>query len=64
MTPAGPTGGTEDKPVGLVYTATASKDGTHVQEHFFPGHRQRVRLRATLTAMDTLRRLLRRSVDS
>lgn len=60
---AGPTGGTEDKPVGLVYTATASKCGTHVQEHFFPGNRQRVRLRATLTAMDTLRRLLRHQVS-
>jgi PncC family amidohydrolase len=56
---AGPTGGTVSKPVGLVYTATASKDETHVQEHFFPGNRQRVRLRATLSAMDDLRRRLR-----
>jgi nicotinamide-nucleotide amidase len=55
---AGPAGGTEEKPVGLVYTALASEDGTQVEERKFPGDRKRVRWFATQLALDMVRRKL------
>lgn len=55
---AGPTGGTEEKPVGLVYNALASEQGTQVEERKFPGDRKRVRWFATQLALDMVRRKL------
>ena len=55
---AGPDGGTADKPVGLVYIALASRDGTAVQELKLGGDRSRIRMHATLAACDLLRRKL------
>ena len=55
---AGPLGGTEEKPVGLVYNALASEDGTQVEERKFPGDRKRVRWFATQLALDMVRRKL------
>jgi nicotinamide-nucleotide amidase len=55
---AGPTGGTEEKPVGRVYNALASADGTPVEERNFPGDRKRVRWFATQLALDMVRRKL------
>ena len=55
---AGPTGGTEEKPVGRVYNALASTDGTQVEERNFPGDRKRVRWFATQLALDMVRRKL------
>jgi nicotinamide-nucleotide amidase len=55
---AGPSGGTEEKPVGLVYIALASEDGTQVEERKFPGDRKRVRWFATQLALDMVRRKL------
>ena len=55
---AGPTGGTEEKPVGLVYIAAAGPDETVVQKINFPGTREVVRLRASLAAMNLLRTML------
>ena len=52
---AGPTGGTEEKPVGLVYIGLADEDGVKVARNVFPGSRDRVRRRAVNTAMDMLR---------
>ncbi len=40
---AGPTGGTEEKPVGTVYIGVASDIGTKVRHFVFPGNRQNVR---------------------
>ncbi len=55
---AGPTGGTAEKPVGLVYNALASADGTQVEERKFPGDRKRIRWFATQLALDMVRRKL------
>ncbi len=53
---AGPAGGTEEKPVGLVYHALAHADGTQVEERKFPGDRKRIRWFATQLALDMVRR--------
>jgi nicotinamide-nucleotide amidase len=55
---AGPTGGTEEKPVGLVYHALADAHETAVVERRFPGDRERIRRFATQQALDMLRRKL------
>jgi len=52
---AGPSGGTEEKPVGLVYTSLAGPDGIEVNRWVFPGDRQTVRTRASLAALNVLR---------
>jgi nicotinamide-nucleotide amidase len=55
---AGPTGGTPEKPVGLVYHAVSDELGTEVVERRFPGDRERIRRFATQQALDMLRRKL------
>jgi nicotinamide-nucleotide amidase len=55
---AGPTGGTEEKPVGLVYIALADNLKTEVNERRFPGDRERIRHWATQQALDMIRRRL------
>ncbi len=55
---AGPTGGTPEKPVGLVYNALASENETEVVEKNFPGDRKRVRWFASQQALDMVRRKL------
>lgn len=55
---AGPTGGSVDKPVGLVFHAIADEDGTDVVERLFTGDRQRVRRFASQQALDMIRRKL------
>lgn len=55
---AGPEGGTEQKPVGLVYTAVADGSRTEVVERKFPGDRERVRQWASQQALDMIRRAL------
>jgi nicotinamide-nucleotide amidase len=55
---AGPTGGTPEKPVGLVFHALASDSGTEVIERNFPGDRKRIRWFATTLALDMVRRKL------
>jgi nicotinamide-nucleotide amidase len=56
---AGPTGGTEEKPIGLVYVALADGKHTEVVERRFPGDRERVRWFSSQLALDLLRRKLR-----
>jgi nicotinamide-nucleotide amidase len=55
---AGPQGGTEEKPVGLVFHAISDAHGTEVVERRFPGDRDRIRLFATQQALDMIRRRL------
>jgi nicotinamide-nucleotide amidase len=55
---AGPTGGTPEKPVGLVFHALASASGTEVIERIFPGDRKRIRWFATTLALDMVRKKL------
>ena len=55
---AGPGGGTEQKPVGLVYTALADGSKTEVAERKFFGDRDRIRQWATQQALDMVRRKL------
>jgi nicotinamide-nucleotide amidase len=55
---AGPTGGTAEKPVGLVFHALAGESGTQVVKRNFPGDRERVRWFASQQALDMVRRKL------
>jgi competence/damage-inducible protein CinA-like protein len=55
---AGPGGGTETKPVGLVFTAVANGARTDVAERKYPGDRDRIRHWASQQALDMIRRAL------
>jgi nicotinamide-nucleotide amidase len=55
---AGPTGGTAEKPVGLVFTALAWRGGTEVQKNQFLGRREQVKIQSAQKALDMLRRRL------
>lgn len=55
---AGPTGGTDEKPVGLVYHAIHDGMTTDVVERKFPGDRERIRMWAAQQALDMIRRKL------
>ena len=56
---AGPNGGSDEKPVGLVYIGLASSDTNITVEKFlFTGLRSEVRLRATQSALVMLRNVL------
>jgi nicotinamide-nucleotide amidase len=55
---AGPGGGTDEKPVGLVYVAVSDDDGTDWVEKRFPGDRAGVRFYASQQGLDLVRRRL------
>ena len=55
---AGPGGGSEEKPVGLVYVALADDAHTEHRKLLLPGDRQLIRWRASQAALDLLRRRL------
>jgi competence/damage-inducible protein CinA-like protein len=61
---AGPSGGTPEKPVGLVHIALA--DAAGVKDHVgrFPGDRERVRWFASQTALDMVRRYFLHAAQS
>ncbi|MCE5253407.1 MAG: competence/damage-inducible protein A [Actinomycetia bacterium] len=61
---AGPAGGTDKKPVGLVYIGSVVRGVTQVERHQFPGEREHVRERAAFAALDLLRRRLLREVPA
>ncbi|MEG3617438.1 CinA family protein [Magnetovibrio sp. PR-2] len=52
---AGPGGGTDDKPVGLVHMAVAREgQATHHQRHVFKGDRERVRIQTVESGLKLL----------
>jgi nicotinamide-nucleotide amidase len=53
---AGPSGGTPEKPVGLVHIGIADEQGTREKGFQFPGDRERIRFFATQNALDAVRR--------
>jgi nicotinamide-nucleotide amidase len=55
---AGPTGGTEEKPVGLVFIALSDDAHTEHRKMILPGDRELIRWRASQAALDLLRRRL------
>jgi nicotinamide-nucleotide amidase len=55
---AGPTGGTAEKPVGLVFHAVSSDTGTEVIQRNFPADRKRIRRFASTMALDMVRKKL------
>ena len=55
---AGPTGGTPEKPVGLVFIAISDGKEHEVVERRLPGDRERIRLWASFTGLDLVRRKL------
>jgi nicotinamide-nucleotide amidase len=60
---AGPEGGSEEKPVGLVYLHAESPSGSRSVDFVFPGDREGIRRRAAVTALHLVRRLLTQSRD-
>jgi nicotinamide-nucleotide amidase len=53
---AGPSGGTEDTPVGTVYIALSKCSGLTVKRFFFRGDRERVMRQSVVAALNLLRR--------
>ncbi|MCK5823158.1 MAG: competence/damage-inducible protein A [Bacteroidales bacterium] len=55
---AGPSGGTEEKPVGTTWIAVASKDKIIAKKFLFGDNRERNITRASATALNMLRKLI------
>jgi nicotinamide-nucleotide amidase len=55
---AGPGGGTEQKPVGLVYVAVTNGQKHEVIERRFPGDRERIRRWASQQGLDMVRKIM------
>jgi nicotinamide-nucleotide amidase len=55
---AGPTGGSESKPVGTVCIAVVTPQKTAVRTFRFPGNRELVKTFAAFTALDMVRRII------
>ena len=55
---AGPTGGTAEKPVGLVYLHAEAPWGGRGRQFNFPGDRETIRMRAAVGALHLVRSLL------
>ena len=55
---AGPSGGTEEKPVGMVYVAVSDAQKTETVDRIFRGDRQRIREWTAQIALDMVRRRL------
>ena len=51
---AGPDGGTEEKPVGTIYTAILSKDGGWAQKFLLEGSREEIRTQSVELALKML----------
>ncbi len=55
---AGPGGGTEEKPVGLVYMACCLGDKVTVERYQFKGNRGKIREQSVVRALDLVRRTI------
>lgn len=55
---AGPDGGSEEKPVGLVYIALSYQEETKVMKRIFSGNRQKIREWASYAALNELRKAM------
>lgn len=60
---AGPGGGTEEKPVGLVFFHAIGPDGDEALRFELPGDREWIRTRSAVTALHLVRRLLQRTLQ-
>jgi nicotinamide-nucleotide amidase len=60
---AGPSGGTPEKPVGLVFLHAETPDASRGVEFTFPGDRESIRQRATVAALHLTRRVLSQTGD-
>ena len=60
---AGPDGGTEEKPVGLVYMACCVKGRTTAERHMFAGDRQQIREPSAQNALELVRACLLKQED-
>jgi nicotinamide-nucleotide amidase len=61
---AGPTGGTPEKPVGMVVVAAVTSDERRCRTFRFYGERELVKFQASQAALDMVRRLLAASGES
>lgn len=55
---AGPDGGTEEQPIGLVYIACLAKGKVTVKKYQFKGNRQKIRENAVISALDLVRKCI------
>lgn len=55
---AGPGGGTKEKPVGLVYICVYYKGKAHVRKLNYPGQRDVIRERSSISVLDLTRRVI------
>lgn len=55
---AGPSGGTAEKPVGLVYISLVAPDGEWVERHVWDGDRWENKTRTAEAVLDVMRRYL------
>ncbi|HRK62181.1 MAG TPA: nicotinamide-nucleotide amidohydrolase family protein [Candidatus Omnitrophota bacterium] len=55
---AGPTGGSADKPIGLVYIAVACGGTAQVERHLFWGNREQIQRKSVVKSLEQLWRLL------
>jgi len=60
---AGPEGGSKEKPVGIVYMAYSTKDEEKAFKHFFSGDRERIKLLASMTAINMVRLYLTKNIN-
>lgn len=57
---AGPLGGTEEKPVGTVYIGIKYKGSLCINKNLFKGDRERIRIRASYTAINNLLQIIKK----
>ena len=60
---AGPGGGTEEKPVGLVYVHAETPEGSRGSSFSFPGDRDSIRRRSVVVGLHLVRRMLEQNGD-